>query len=511
MRTVYYTGFNDGVVYDARSLRGSQMLANFDVLSTDFGITPRRQSESGDSSSTTNQIQNFCVAYNTSLAAYMLYGLGVQSGTAYAEIFYKYLDSTVGGITDATWLTPSNNTSAAAGATSFNLFVYYAATGLIYGAKGGSSIWAFNTAGGAFADTSHSLTYTAIGQGIVHSKDDILYIPYADSSGNWKIASNNVGSWNDSALLLPKGYTVTSLCEFGNYLSIACAPKTGRGNSRVFQWDRNASIATLSESINWDYGNIQVLEELYGNLVGISSSNDSTRNNYRLTVRSWSQGMTGAVKQQEYIMPTTVGSNFLFKSKQKIDNRVYFLAAMYLNGSTYQGIWSVGRNGNRYSVFFEYAANNDTVSTSATPLNAFALIGDYAFISYQDSSGNVQMSKTNDNASYTNLTAVWESNINPGIDDLDRMLQKELFAIGVVTEPLTSGQQIVVKYRVDGGAYSSAILTAAADGLTVRETPWNAGVPFTSGREYEFRIESTGGAVVVGLVYKYDVIETLLS
>ena len=68
---------------------------------------------------------------------------------------------------DNGWASPANNASAA-GSTNFELFKYYKATGKFYGAKSGTTIWAFTPDGAtAFDDSNRSITYTRIGQGII--------------------------------------------------------------------------------------------------------------------------------------------------------------------------------------------------------------------------------------------------------------------------------------------------------------------------------------------------------
>ncbi|GAH30408.1 unnamed protein product, partial [marine sediment metagenome] len=64
---------------------------------------------------------------------------------------------------------------------------------------------------------------------------------------------------------------ITSICEFGNYLAIGAAPLSGLGGSVVYLWDRDSSLTTLSEIIDFGEGNLRVLEEIDGVLIGISS------------------------------------------------------------------------------------------------------------------------------------------------------------------------------------------------------------------------------------------------
>lgn len=498
-KTIYINDFSGGIVNDPRSTAENvaRVVTNFDVLTDAHRMVPYRDSESGDSGASTSKKQNFCIALRTG-TTYSLYGLGVVSGGGLAQINYKNL--TTGSATDlddATWDATANNASGS-GATSFNLFVYYKRTGLIYGAKAGQYIWAYDPDGStSFGETERDLTsFTNICQGLVHSKDDILYIGYDN-----KIAKNDNGSWTSVALTLPTDLYITSLAEHGNYIAIACAPLSGVGHSRVFIWDRDSSLTTLSDSIDWGEEKLQVLEEVDGVLVGISfSGSNSTRFSDRIIFRYLN--VSSAVKFAELLGGT---STQLPIAKQRINNRVYFMMVITLNGATRQGVFSVGRNSptSGFSIVHERTVNNDT-DVAGDVLNNFFSVGDYMFISYQQNSA-FALSKTNDTASYT-ATSIWESTINPKMPLADRVLDKKLESVGATYQAFPAGGQAVVQYKVNGGSYET-IFTETATGITrtepstIRASDEKA---MTDGSEYEFRIACTGGVIPTGLQYTYD-------
>lgn len=502
MPTVYYNRFDRGIVNDPRSqLEGTfRVVTNFDTLTNPRLLTPYRSSEDGDSSASTLKRQAFCIALGPS-SSYKLFGLGVTTGTGIAEVSYKNISTgSSNDLSDATWATTANNASSAGG-TSFNLFVFYKKTGFIYGAKGGNYIWRYDPTGSvAWADTHQALSYTNIAQGLVHSKDDILYIPYDNI-----IATNNNGSWTTAALTLPSNLYITSICEYGNYLAIACAPLSGFGNSRVYLWDRDSTLTTVSESIDWGEGNIKILEEIDGFLVGVSlSGNNSTRNNAKIIFKYYTP--QGAVKFNEILGGSSAQLPIY---KQKIDNRIYFMASITVNGSTREGVWSVGRSapGEPMALIHERTPNNDTSLSSGT-LTGFFVIGDYVFISYV-TSGNYALSKTDDQANY-GATSIVETTINPKMSETDRPKKKQLISAGLLYESLPASGQAVLKYKVDGGSYIT-VLTETTDGAVTTERQDASGTPFSFGRDYEFRIESTGGAKIAGFYYVYKVIPTLIQ
>jgi len=490
--------WDGGMVNDPRDPTENtcQVVSNFDILTDASRMLPYRSSESGDSAPTTSKKQNFAVALRTG-TTHKLYGLGVVSGVGLAEVLMKGV--TTGGssdLGDSGWETPTNNQSSS-GATSFNLFVYYRKTGLIYGARAGTNIWAFDPSSSAvWVDTHRAIAYTNIAQGIVHSKDDILYIGYDN-----KIAKNDNGSWTDAALTLPSHLFVTSLAEYGNYLAIAMAPLDGVGNSRVFIWDRDSSLTTLADTIDWGTEKLQVIETIDGVLVGVAlSGGNSTRFGDRIVFRYLSG--SNAIKFQEFIAGNT--STTLPIAKQKINNRLYFMMTVSINGATREGVWSVGRNtpSSPFSIVHERTQNNNTALVSGL-LNNFFLLGDFMFISYQ-SDGAFALSKTNDTATHT-ATAIYESKI---FSDGDNSLIKKLVGVTVMTEYLPTAGQVVLKYKLDQETTYTTIFTNTTDN-SISHSAVNiesTGITLPEYKEISFRIESTGNAVVTGFSFKSEII-----
>ncbi len=493
MKTVFINRFDAGIANDPRADgQVCRVCTNFDALTNPFKLTPYHDSESGDSAAATSKKQNFAIALRTG-STYSLYSLGVVSGLSTAEVLYRDVTS----LTDGTWTATANN-QAAGGATSFSLFTYYKKTGLIYGASGGNLIWTYDPTGvAAFSSASHALSYTNIAEGIVHSKDNFLYIPYDN-----KIASNNNGSWTDTALTLPDHLYITSICEHGGFLAIAAAPLNGLGGSRVYLWDMDSLLTNMPEIIDWGEGILKLIQELNGDLIGISVyGNNTTRFKDRVVFKRY----TGAGAQTFLTLEGGTATQ-LTQARQRIDNRLFFMMSIVLNGTLREGVWSVGKlPSGEYSLIHEYTPNNDTALTSGN-LRGFFKIGDYIFQSYQ-SNGTFALSKTNDQASYT-ATSIYESKINPAMPTNEAFLPKKFGAVAIFTEPLSSGQQVVVKRKVDGGSYVTVLTktsTSPNTDLVGYDTTVDASGNITDGREIEFRIESTGGAVITGLAYRYEV------
>lgn len=498
--------FDGGITDDPRELRGnvSQITTNFNALLNTRRLIPYRDSEDGDTASSTQRIQNFCVA-QLSAGTFALYGLGVTSGTSQAEVYYKNLSTDANGIADQTWTETANN-AAGTGTRNVNCFVYYQKTNYIYGATSGTHIWRYDPDGtDAFAATHQAITYTDIAQGLVHSKDDILYIPYDN-----KIAKNDNGSWTTAALTLPTHFVITSICEYGNYLAIACAPLNGGiTNSRVYLWDRDATLTTLSESIDWGAGSLVILDTVDGELVGISQIGGVTSSGMPLSAstsfadRVIFRRLVGnvAVKFKELLTGSTTTQ--LPIAKQVFDNRLFFMMLTSLYGATREGVWSVGRTPTgELAVVHERTPNNDTALSTGT-LHGFYLVGEYMFQSFTTSAA-VEMTKTNDSSSYT-ATSIYETKI---LNDGDASLVKRLHGVSVMTEYLPTAGQVVVRYRKDEETSFTTIITTATDN-EVSHSAINiesSGAVLPEYKEITFRIQSTGGAVITGLSWKSEIV-----
>src|SRR3990167_3807719 len=326
--------FDSGVQSDIRSPRnGAQMVKNFDIITHTSSLKPTPNSEEGNDTQE-REIQRFNFVGST------LYGLGVDEGTAFAQIYTK-TDFTAGA-----WNTPTNSTSTS-GATSFELFAPYKYGGNLYfyGAKAGSTIWR-SIVGTSFTESYQSLTYTTIRQGLVHSKDDVLYIPYDN-----KIAKDNAGSWTAAALTLPSYLSIESICEFGNYLAILASDSR---RSFVYLWDRDSSLTTLSDSIDIGYGYYQIMEEHEGTLVVIGEVG-------KMLVIKHYVGAAGFANLFE--LPTTGGDPLYASHKQKTRDRIYFAATLTIDGTAQQGVWAFGRSREgELCLSLEATANNDTAA-----------------------------------------------------------------------------------------------------------------------------------------------------
>lgn len=515
MTKVILTKYDGGIVNDTRNPNGNvaRVLTNFDVNGFPNTLVPYRDSEDGNSNASNDLMRTWCIAKNTSSPTtsshYSLFGLGRQTASDKVRIFRK--DLTTGAsndLDDNAWTETSNNTASSNTTVNYDCFVYYPKLGMIFGGHGSRYIYEYDPDGGtAFNETDADLTsFTTLAQGIVHSKDDCLYIPYDN-----KIAKNDNGTWTTSALTLPSGYYITSICEFNDDIAIGVAPVSGSGNSRVFIWDRQTTLTTVKENIDWGYGILKILEEIDGYLVGISIYGNNTIAQKNKIIFRYYTGAGAKSFYELYDTGTGTQSTQLPIAKQKIGGRIHFLLSISLNGSRREGVWSWGRNQSGiWTLIHERTPDNDTLSENSGTgaLRGFFYVGDYLFQAFVNTSSAHEVSKTNDTASFT-ATSIFESTVNQGMDLKDKIKLKQLksISIGYKTLSAVSGQ-VVVKYKIDGGSYTT-ICTCTTTGVNVFEFKDASGVPFTRGREYEFRLESTLGAEIINFEYDYDLIPTL--
>lgn len=328
-----------------------------------------------------------------------------------------------------------------------------------------------------------STTISSVAQGLI-AKDDNGYIFY----NNIVVRIYPSGTVQDQALKLPTNLKITSACNFGNYMAIGCSPKDSyNGVSKVFLW--NLYSPDVQEVIDWGEGDLRVLENVEGMLVGITDrylNNTTGAGRGSVIIQGYSGGSPQVLKE---IFTEKLTNITLPQSKAVKNNRLFFAAKVFTNsaGTEYnEGIWSFGRKNSQYQFALSLDLISENINTSG--IQAFGSAGNYFFIAH---SGDGSIDKINDSAVYT-MTSVLETQIlNFGTYDND----KRLDAFKITFRKLASGESVVLKYKVDNASSWTTIGTFDTDDALshtfVREEL--AGVDFKSGREFKFRIESLGG------------------
>lgn len=492
MATISLNRFEGGITADARDETPGvvKMVKHFDILTRPKSLTPFHSQVTGDSVPTTHQFTDF-LYYNSNV-----YAAGIDGSTGKITVHYK------SDFTSTTWNSFANN-AGTTGNPIRGVFIEY--HGKAYGFYDTGLVWVDDLAGGAWNEsgtgTSTTISSSATVGSIaacVHSKDDCLYMATKNVIGR-----NNNGTWNAAALTLPTRYVITAMCEYGNYLAIACKPIYS-GKSVVYLWDRDSSLNTVSEVIDWGFGNIQVLEQVDGELIGISLRQDPLSlgvGNNRIIFRHYVSG-AGAVTFKELLGSSATGLQLLTGQKFNA-NRLYFLAGITIDSVLHNGVWGLGKNQyGRWVVWFDKLPNNDT-AIAGSSLVGFFVIGDFTFIAYNDS--GYKLTQTTNNISVYTGSSLIETVVNPLMPLVDQTKNKQVTGLAVSCEPIPSGGQIVAKYKVDGGSWTT-VFTETTTGRVTSEKNFSS----VLGREFEFRVESTGGVVITEIKYMYENRKTLL-
>lgn len=490
MKTITIDKFDGGIVPNKRhqSDNASVLSQRFDTARTKT-LKPYR--DFALDAVTEADLDGFGITKMVKVATVM-YGFGhVSAAVQRAQVYKKTTTSET-----SAWTIVTNATSASGGARDDILFLYYKNQDTLYGANSGG-IWSHTVAGDTFTYNENT-SVAPTGQGIVHSKDDKIYIPCGAV-----IASKDAGGgWNNDAFTgLPSDFSSVSVAEYDNLLVVAGNRTKG---GIVYFWDRDSTVATAIGLTEFGEQTIKWAENIGGIIVVCCTRVDATTGFNELVfyelvgdkakeIVSYNAGSSGAVT--------------LYSAPQKFGDSVQFLMDLTVDGSLLAGIFSFAKNADDTFRFeFITPPRNDTAVTGGK-LKAFFRTNGYHFISYLNENDGQKYTVWRTGTSFTG-TARWNTTIDPGAKE-DRSKLKQLMVVALYYEPLPSAGQAVLYYRVDGGAWVT-IFTETTDSAVATEMANIGTSEFTSGREYEFKIESTGNAVITKLAWKYELLETLI-
>lgn len=346
--------------------------------------------------------------------------------------------------------------------------------------------------------------------GFVHPKDQILYIAYKASATTTYIRTYDGSTFSGVIFTLPAQYTTTGLTYYGDYLAIACSIASPTNNSSVvFLWDRNTSNSLPNESIPWGEDYLQVLNNLDGVLVGISSyqsDDDAT-----LAIKGYAGGQVEPIKLIPVQKQTTTSPTLTINPRVNFihRNRLFFSADL-VGGSTspsHKGLWSVGKSkSGQWAVTIERSAST-TGSDVSVIAAAFKL--DYLY-AVHTANGTLTYNGSLSTALSTRFASpsTYESVVNPNMPDADKLLYKGLQMVSIHTTPLSSSGSIIFKYRVDTESSWTTLFTKTSTSPDTNLVFYNFSKNMRKGFNYEFRIESTGGAKITSYSYTYQILTT---
>lgn len=488
----------------------------FDILSYPRRLQPLRgmTAATADIADITNsKIGNIIVG-----ATGLMYGVGCDSpgNPTLGELWYK-----PGYGASDTWRSIPTNAQLSGAVPKYPFLVHYPGG---YSARkmywASTNLIVASDPAGASSAATHALTFTNIGQGFVHPKDDVLYIPYDNKIAT--VVGTSAEAPNAAVWTFGSEYQIPCLTNYGNYLAIpAFSNLGGKANtSIVYLHDRDTSLTKANETINWGEGRLQVLNNLHGALVGVSSFSSSYNGSIQdfdaVYVKVWEGGAEPTIIKE--IKATRLTStapsvtvnpivNFIYK------DRLYF-SVNIVNGGTapsYIGLWSVGKSKltGDWAVTIERMATNTSTETGVL---AAAMAGDFLAVVHT-AVGNVAETVNGNALSgiYT-ATSVYESTVNPNMVESDRAIKKQLNSVWCSYLPLPTDASVTMQYRVDGSLNTAwtDIFTETGNGVTFTERTKTVSAEFTSGRKYEFRITSDDGAIITDWGYNYKPLETTI-
>lgn len=430
---------------------------------------------------------------------FRLFGLGTA---AFGDVYTFVLDTS---INTNHWVALANGSSAS-GATSNDVFFYY--KGFLYVLAGGNTLKKVDATGVAVInDDYQTVTYDnttpwAV-QPVLHPSDDIAYF-----FGSNVVHKLDNTTWTGSVLTLPSSMTVKCAIPFGNYLAIGCTTLgTIDVRSVVFLWDRDSSLTTLTERIDFGEGSLAHLANLNNRLIGVAdfySSNALALQKGKILIKRGNGELSEVLN--EITTDATVTSGLLSNNRVVRNNKLYFPMSATLKSDSRLGIWVVDSNGK---------VALDTIEENATQYDGIFTTGNMWWIAH---SGNGSVSHTDLSLGYSStLASVYESLVlatvhvtNRGVAIQNNSVQKKLVALTVTCDQLPTGGQIVAKYRVDGATSWTTIFTYSTVGgfghsaVNIESTGGN----LPTYNEIEFRFESTGGAAFTGFTYKGETLDT---
>ena len=396
--------------------------------------------------------------------------------------------------------------------------------GYIYRTYGTKSGGAYNDGSAAgllwvdFADGAGSTQAFANGKdtvsnGVVHPKTGYAYVGH----GNLIAQINSVGgTYLDNALTLPSNAAITCITPFGNYLAIAARVGSSTfAQSKVFLWDVvNANSTVWDEVIDWP-GDLQVIRTYYGYLIGVSSLGNTSYTLDRSGIQVYSYTLGGTpqkvVEFSTERQTTTAPSAQVNPNVNFIFNDKFYFSADVVGGSTspkYYGLWSLSRSpiDGGFCVTIEQGATSDNSETSVL---AAAKLADYAWFVHTANGTVTRIIDASDgdfSSTTFDCTSFLETVVNPGMDEADYEKLKTVSKIRINANFPHSTSQIKVYYRKDNATtWGTALITKTPSSPNTDNAGFQLTQQLAQARYYEFRVESIGGAELVGFSYEYTV------
>lgn len=486
----------------------------FDIFRDSFKLTKIDNQTVNETAAGASVTSGECPVFDATKRASdgRIIGVGQTSGSGSLNFRFYRKDSSITG----TW---QQNSSAGNGVTNWNAYavLYKDVQYGYYTQSSESRLYRYDsdsamTLIGTTADYHPAITPKPV----VHSQDNILYM-----ATNKTVSKFDGTTFTASAVTLP--YYISSMCEFGTYLAIACqAPEGGV----IFLWGRDTSLTTMQDVIKVDNGKLQIIENLDGYLVAITETPYDPYTGaiaisgiYKtITARMYIGGSMKKI-QSTFLGSNENGANQLLSHKKAIRDGTL----IFSTGSNYLMRFGLNQNG-------QYVMSRDAqaVATTKTLVNqyGFFVLGDYLFSSFRASSGSPSEGLLYRNNSLNNSgteefisTSYYVTTINPSMPIGDRMKDKVLTKVALKFYSLsTSTGTVTVKVSTDNGTNYTTLISqnAATTAFPTKYSRIEAdadtnGASFPTGIEFLFKIETTYKIDPIEFFYEYEVTNSLIS
>lgn len=474
--------FDGGTAEDLRTFKTDECekSLNFDVFSNPHYLQPYRDGEAETVDTNTiddNELNGTVVVSFSSTQYYICFGRSVSSTTV--RIYYK---TDING----TWVQGGAGTGAIVNGTS----IVYKGIPYILTISGSDTLLVKATNNATLATAGTISGYSVAVKPFVHPEDNVMYI----------VSGLSLSRWDGTTLttytsILPTGFAPASLTNFGAYLAIA---GTLNGKAVSYLWGRDGTINTVQGTIDFGDGLMLAIENINDSLYAVTTPASTLALSNKLEVQRSNGGASEVVKSITVDNALTSFTQGIHKLKK--GDAFYFTL---LGDCIYK--FALNKSG-------AYTLTKDRLiytGAAATVVHGFNFIGDWLWIGFTVSGGVSYFYKTNNADTYTN-TSTYKTTINPGMALEDRYSQKQLVAVQISYTGAASGNT-VLKYSVDGSSMTTVISdTNSAGEYSTEAGAENDGTVFLSGNEFQFQMESTGGAKIKELKYKYKVLNSLL-
>lgn len=492
-RKIYLRKFDGGHAEDVRgdSTDECEFSKNFDIFTNPHKLIPYGDSVAETvSGSTMDDIEIDNVDVSLIGSSYIMTGAGYESGSSAKPAFF----------TKADIVTTFSSQAVAAGNTYVkNSLVVFREKAYALGWNGSNQItlYRYNSGGSVTAAGTVAVTEVPIAKPFVHPEDNVLYIVCGNVIATFTIIGGT-DTMTTYSTILPTGFQATSQCDYGNYLAIAMRPLRGNGNSVTYLWGRDGTINTLQGTIDFGEGSINLLENLDNNLFAVMTPQTTLFTNItnKITVKGYAGGAVETIKS---ITNGSTATATIYK--QKNGGKVYFGFA------NDDAIYAFGKNkSGKYIITKDrYLFNGTTIGSS---FSGVSMIGDVMWRAFTTLAGvftlmRSKVAQLGESITYTS-TSTYRTLVNPSMPLEDRYTDKLLKGVRIAYTGATTGTT-VLKYSVNGGAFTTIISDTNAAGEQCTEANTESdGVPLGQGREFQFQVETTGGAQVKEIDYYYD-------